>query len=133
MGTGRGLTINSEKTEISHFTQVGPGVHSCDRPLTYLGFTYDGVSASLKARTLSRYYRRMTYAARATVRGALAVKAAPSKAHKRAVFRSLTHLGRRNFYQYAKRANGVFHSAIIKRQLRRHFIIVLRKLQEKGR
>lgn len=134
LGTGRGLVINSDKTEISRFTETpSPGVHLCDQPLTYLGFTYDGRSASLKARTLSRYYRRMTYAARATVRGAAAVKATPAQAFRRSVYRDLTHLGRRNFYQYAKRSDSVFHSSVVKKQLRRHFAIVLRKLRQKGR
>ena len=132
-GTGLGLIVNPEKTEISRFTEVASAVHDSDRPLTYLGFTYDGRVAALKARTLSRYYRRVTYGARATVRGARAAGASALKAYRRSVFRELTHLGRRNFYQYAKRADSKFHSSRVKRQMRRHFIIVLRKLLAKGR
>lgn len=127
-----GLTVHKGKTEISRFSSSG-GAQTVDRPVTYLGFTFDGQRVSLRPRTLSRYYRRMTYAARSTARGAGKAGKSAKESFKRAVFSEFTHLGRRNFYSYAKRADSKFHNSIVKRQLRRHFQILLRKIAAGGR
>ena len=126
------LTINAAKTEVSRFTLNGRS-QLCDRPITYLGFSFDGEQVSLRQRTLSRYYRRMTYAARHSVRMAGQHGGSAKNAFKRSLIRDFTHLGRRNFYSYAKRADKKFENSIVKRQLRRHFKILLRKLANKGR
>ncbi len=130
--TGHGLTIHPDKTEVSRFLPSNGDIE-VDRPLTYLGFTFNGRTVMLRARTLSRYYRRMTYAARGTVRGARRAGKLASLAHRRSVYRELTHLGSNNFYQYAKRADAKFHQSSVKRQLKRHFQILIRKLGNKGR
>jgi RNA-directed DNA polymerase len=127
-----GLTINSKKTEISHFSLKG-GVQISDVPITYLGFTFDGKNVGLRSRTLSRYYRRMTYATRRTVKTAGKAGQTYTNAFKRQLFSDFTHLGRRNFYSYAKRADIKFTGSIVKKQLRRHFQILLRKLKNQGR
>jgi RNA-directed DNA polymerase len=127
-----GLSINTGKTEISHFSVIG-GVQISDAPITYLGFTFDGKNVGLRSRTLSRYYRRMTYATRRTVRTAGKAGQQAADAFKRGLFRDFTHLGRRNFYSYAKRADNKFVGSIVKKQLRRHFQILLRKLKNRGR
>jgi hypothetical protein len=127
-----GLTINSGKTEISRFS-LSNGVQISDVPITYLGFTFDGKNVGLRSRTLSRYYRRMTYATRRTVRTAGKAGQIATDAFERGLFRDFTHLGRRNFYSYAKRADNKFAGSIVKKQLRRHFQILLRKLKSRGR
>lgn len=127
-----GLTINAGKTEISRFSLSG-GAQQSDFPITYLGFTFDGKHVGLRARTLSRYYRRMTYATRRAVRTAGKAGKKADDAFKRGLFRDFTHLGRRNFYSYAKRADSKFTSSIVKKQLRRHFQVLLRKLKNRGR
>jgi len=131
LAASMGLTINSAKTEVSRFSGSNP--ITVDRPLTYLGFTFDGERVSLRARTLSRYYRRMTYAVRGTIRGAGRKGQPSSKAFRRTLYRDVTHLGRGSFYAYAARAHGKFQKSIVKRQLRRHFKILLRKLSNRGR
>jgi RNA-directed DNA polymerase len=127
-----GLTANQEKTEISSFSVSG-GMQISDVPITYLGFTFDGKNVGLRSRTLSRYYRRMTYATRRTVRTAGKAGQQAADSFKRGLFRDFTHLGRRNFYSYAKRADSKFTGSIVKKQLRRHFQILLRKLKNHGR
>lgn len=127
-----GLTVNKEKTETSRFT-MNRGQLSVDTPVTYLGFTFDGRNVFLRARTLSRYYRRMTYATRGAVRHAGKVGQPVHKTFKRALIRDFTHLGARNFYSYAKRADGKFAGSLVKKQLKRHFQILLRKLKSRGR
>lgn len=127
-----GLTINDSKTEISRFS-VTAGHCLADKPITYLGFSFDGQRVSLRSRTLSRYYRRMTYATRSVIRVAGRAGQPANKAFKRALISDFTHLGKRNFFSYAKRADSKFYNSIVKRQLRRHFQILLRKLTNKGR
>ncbi len=127
-----GLTINESKTEVSRFSLSG-GIQISDAPITYLGFTFDGTSVGLRSRTLSRYYRRMTYATRRTVRTAGKAGQIAANAFKRGLFRDFTHLGRRNFYSYARQAERKLTGSIVKKQLRRHFQILLRKLKNRGR
>lgn len=126
------LTIHDGKTEISRFVAGAPMI-TVDRPVTYLGFTFDGHRVALRSRTLSRYYRRMTYATRGAVRQAGRAGQQAHDTFKRALFRDFSHLGRRNFYSYAKRADSKLSGSIVKRQLRRHFVILLRKLKNRGR
>jgi RNA-directed DNA polymerase len=128
---GPSMKINDDKTEISEFERLASGVFECDKPVTYLGLTYDGKRTLLRGRTISRYYRRMTYAARQTLRSAK--KSSSGKLFLRGIYRDLTHLGRRNFYTYAKRASLILGDDSAVRQLRRHFKILQRKLRSEGR
>ena len=127
-----GLTISSAKTDISRFQRQGTTLQA-DRPLSYLGFCFDGMSTTLRPSTLSRYYRRMTYATRGAVRGAGAKGKSAADTFRRSLFRDFTHLGRRNFYSYSKKADAKMPNSKIKKQLRRHFQILLRKLMNKGK
>jgi len=128
---GRSMTISEEKTEISHFKRLATGALICDQPVTYLGFTFDGQRKRLRARTLSRYYRRMTYATRGAIGAARSAKS--PKIFLRGLYRDLTHLGQHNFYSYAKRSSGILNDLAPVRQLRRHFKILHRKLGNRGR
>ncbi|MEZ5765931.1 MAG: antiviral reverse transcriptase Drt2 [Xanthobacteraceae bacterium] len=128
---GSSLKLNNAKTEVSVFERIGPDVFVCDRPVTYLGLTYDGKRTLLRARTLSRYYRRMTYAARQAIRSAK--KSESKKLFLRSTYRDLTHLGGRNFYSYAKRASKTLKDVSAAKQLRRHFPILHRKLKTGGK
>lgn len=125
---GSAIEISEEKTEICNFRREGSRLF-CDAAVTYLGFTFDGRRVLLRARTLSRYYRRMTYAARGAVRAG----GQPDKTYRRKLFREFTHLGKRNFYSYAKKAAAIFDCAGPTDQLRRHFRILHRKLYDEGR
>lgn len=127
-----GLNISKDKTEISRFS-VQSGKQVADMPISYLGFCFDGQRAFLRSSTLSRYYRRMTYATRGAVRGAGKKGKPASETFMRELYKDFTHLGRRNFYSYSKRAHSSLPGSIIKKQMRRHFKILLRKLLSKGR
>ncbi|WP_343344061.1 antiviral reverse transcriptase Drt2 [Sphingomicrobium sp. XHP0239] len=131
-GSHSGLVINPDKTEVSRFTHH-QGDLAVDKPVTYLGFTFDGQRVLLRARTLSRYYRRMTYAVRGTIRGAARKGQPAHKAYRRKLYRDISHLGKQNFYSYASRADKKFVNSGVKRQLRNHFKILLRKLANRGR
>lgn len=128
---GSAISISADKTEISHFTQQEGGVQVCDQPISYLGFTFDGARTTLRARTLSRYYRRMTYASRRTAK--VARDKSATKVFKRKLYRQFSHLGKSNFYSYAKRASSILEDETPKRQLRRHIPILHRKLRNRGK
>lgn len=127
---GGAIKISEEKTETSLFQRKG-GIISCDRPITYLGFTFDGQRVTLKGRTLSRYYRRMSYATRRAA--ASAKNQGSQEVFKRTLYRDFTHLGTDNFYAYARRSAKILNDQSPKRQLRRHFRILHRKLNNGGR
>lgn len=127
-----GLTISADKTEIARF-KLSSGKQIADRPISYLGFCFDGQTTTLRPSTLSRYYRRMTYAARGAALGAGKKGKAASETFKRRLYRDFTHLGRRNFYSYSKRADAKMPRSVIKRQLRKHFQILLRKIESRGK
>ncbi|WP_082745648.1 antiviral reverse transcriptase Drt2 [Erythrobacter sp. CCH5-A1] len=127
-----GLKINLGKTEISRF-KLANGVQQSDRAIAYLGFCFDGSKTYLRPSTLSRYYRRMTYAARGAVRGSGKKGRTAAETFKRKLISEFTHLGKRNFYSYSKRAHQKLPKSIVKRQLRRHFVILLRKVLAKGK
>jgi hypothetical protein len=126
------LTISPDKTEISRFSISGTE-QVADRPISYLGFCFDGQKTFLRPSTLSRYYRRMTYAARGAARGAGKKGSPVSQTFKRSLFSDFTHLGKRNFYTYSRRADQKMPNSIIRRQLRRHFEILLRKIEKRGK
>lgn len=128
------LKISVDKTERSSFWRNERGL-TADMPMTYLGFTFDGQSVRLRDRTLSRYYRRMTYATRGTAKSArLALKKGGKPApFRRSLFADFTHLGNSNFYSYSKKAQNTFGGKAIRRQLRNHFKVLMRKLNNRGR
>lgn len=127
---GGKIKLSEEKTEISIFERRR-NVSSCDRPVTYLGFTFDGRRVFLRGRTLSRYYRRMSYATRHAA--SKARDGGGTSVFKRKLYREFSHLGTDNFYSYAKRSSRVLSDPTPKLQLRRHFGILHRKLNNHGR
>lgn len=126
------LEINANKTEISEFSN-NTNRQTCDTPITYLGFTYDGLQVSLRSRTISRFYRRMTYASRGAIRAAGKSGITAKDIYKRKLYKDFTHLGKRNFYSYAKRADSKFSNSVAKKQLRKHYQILQRKLDNRGK
>jgi hypothetical protein len=128
---GPAITISKEKTEKSKFEKAGDDL-SCDKPLTYLGFTFDGQRVMLRDRTLSRYYRRMTYATRHAATAAR-LKRTGEPPFRRKLFRELTHLGKASFYTYVRKSAGILGDETPRRQLRRHFVVLHRKLRDHGR
>jgi RNA-directed DNA polymerase len=128
---GPSMKINPEKTEVSTFQLLPNGKLICDKPATYLGLTFDGSKTYLRGRTLSRYYRRMTYATRGATRAAK--QAGSSLVYKRKLYRDLSHLGSQNFYSYAKKAAILLGDSSPVRQLRNHIQILRRKITRAGR
>lgn len=101
----RKLEINDGKTDRSTFDYTEGGELQADRPLQYLGFTFDGQRRLLRSSTLSRFYRRMRLGVRQT-----ALKAKDNHGHRK-LYRtglhrrfSVIHRGRQSFPWYGKRS-----------------------------
>ena len=124
---GTSLSISDEKTEISDFS-VSNGVQTANKPIGYLGFTFNGKNAQLRHGTISRYYRRMTYSARSAVNTANKNKA--SRVFARKLLKDFSHLGKANLYTYVRRASEILKDDYPKRQLRRHMIVLKRKIRD---
>lgn len=117
-----GLEINAKKTETSVFVQRADGsqyVAQGFKPLQYLGFVFDGNHVRIRSQSLARYYRKMKSGVRAAAQSAKR-KPVPTLP-KAQLYTNYTHLGRRNFYSYARGAGKVMSSKAIGHQLGRHW------------
>lgn len=118
---GGELHINSAKTTVSAF--VWGSLATGDPLLQYLGFTFDGSVRRLRPQTLSKFWRKVVYGVRAAKRRArkAALKGGDGRLYKRKIYRRFTHLGKRNFLTYARRAWAEAGGEGIRAQLRRHW------------
>jgi hypothetical protein len=113
--------INEAKSERGIFRREVQGRLVCDNPIQYLGFVFNGTDVRIRSQTLSRYWRRVVYAVRATRQVAKLSKIAPVVVYKRKIYRQFTHLGHRNLITYTKRSKTVMGTGAIRLQTRRHF------------
>jgi hypothetical protein len=121
------LTINKDKVSESIFTTSTDDVLRCDKPLTYLGFTFDGQKALIKSASLAKFYRQLKASVKANAKKAeysLKTKKGKSKnsmIHKSKLFKKFSHLGnkgsKRNFVIYAQQAAETMQEDAIKKQL----------------
>lgn len=118
------LDINTKKTEIRQFRLVS-GVLISDKPLQYLGFTFDGQRALIRSAGLARFSQRMKRGvrlAKATLHSKNKAKllrgASVKPLYKRKLYQRYSHLGGRNFIRYGYRAAELLDSPAIRKQLR---------------
>lgn len=118
------LTIHDKKTQVSHFTVMRDDRLSCSpRPLQYLGFLFDGERYLIRSQTLAKYMQRMIAGTRSAKRAAKRANLArqSGRVYRRKLYERFTHLGRRNFPAYAKRAAQIMQDDTIRRQVKRHW------------
>lgn len=119
-----GLDINPKKTEIRKFTLHGNVLRS-DKPLQYLGFTFDGSSVLIRSAALARYSEKMKSGVRFTrqtrrkrnKRRAL-MGLQPKAMYRKQLYKRYSHLGNRNFVTYGHRAAKIMNSPEIRKQLK---------------
>ena len=118
------LRLNTDKTVRITFIRDS-GILRSERPLQYLGFTYDGQQILIRSAAFSRYSNHMK-------RGVRLAKATSSrwnkirakrgadekKIYRRKLYKKYSHLGRRNFVTYGFRAARIMDSSAIRGQLR---------------
>ncbi|MBK9142711.1 MAG: group II intron reverse transcriptase domain-containing protein [Candidatus Melainabacteria bacterium] len=106
------LKVQEGKTTISHFG-LGQGnnilLKSGDKPFQYLGFTFDGQRRLLRSQTLSRYWRKTTFAVKKAKRDARKAggRGLSNKIFLRKLYRRFSHLGHNNFISYARRSSKI--------------------------
>jgi RNA-directed DNA polymerase len=114
------------------------------KSLQYLGFEFNGQNIFIRTSSLSRYFRKMKARIVKTVSMAYSDKSKSDKIWKAQMLNRYTHLGKRNFLKYAYNASQAQYensigeikegmdSPAIRKQVARHFNILLKTLEDKN-
>ncbi len=118
------LNVQPEKLDERLF----PVSATAERPLQYLGLTFDGDRVLLRSHGFGKYYARM----RSAVRGSDASRrrvaresgkdVATLRIKRKKLYDRHSYIGKRNFVAYAHRAAAVTKDPAIKRQVSRHWM-----------
>jgi RNA-directed DNA polymerase len=118
------LEIQPSKTEKRDFW-ISKGQQVCDKPLQYLGFTFDGQRKLLRSAALARFSNRMKSGVRLAKKTRVKKnrikvdKGLPRTGlYKRKLLQQYSHLGGRNFIRYGHRAADIMESNAIRKQLK---------------
>lgn len=134
------LNLQPKKTEIRHFTiDSKTNTLHADKPLQYLGFSFDGSREHIRSSSISRYYKKLRkriWTSRKAMERNNALRASRSELPRglflRTIHKGYSYPGRRNFLSYGYRAAKIMNSRSIKKQLRPHWG-KLNKLLENAR
>lgn len=114
------LEINKQKTKQSHYYKTSSGL-KCDKPLQYLGFMFDGQAITIRSAALSRFSERMKRGVRLAKLTMIkynkirVARGQPVQSlYKKKLYKKYSHLGRRNFVVYGKRAAKIMDSKAIR-------------------
>lgn len=157
------LTIQNKKTEVIDFSVNKQGkIRSFKRQfnektnqfislekneinyknLQYLGFEFNGQNVYIRPGSLSRYFRKMKGRIVKSVMMAYSKNSKSNVINKQQIYHRYSHLGRRNFLQYAYNASKKYYknsegkvrdgfdSPSIKRQLSAHFSIIEQEIKK---
>lgn len=122
------LSLQHTKTETSRFTHDACGRLRADKPVHYLGFSFDGQNEHIRSSSITRYYKKMRKKIWVTKKAMdrcndLRAKRGeePKDLFLRSIYRGYSCLGRRNFITYGFRAAKIMKSKSIRKQLRPHW------------
>jgi len=128
--------LNTDKTERRDFTFVSHKI-TCDKPLQYLGFLFDGNNIFLRSSSLSRYSDRMKRGvnlAKATMKAGNKIRVKKGlktkELYKEKIYARYAHVGKRNFLTYGYRAARIMNSKSIRKQLKPLWDRLQKELQE---
>ena len=112
------LTLSVDKTETANF-EDGPLIGN--KPIQYLGFTYDGKRKLIRDSSMDAYRSKMKQGIHAKLVAAKQKGISSSKVFKREPLSRYTNLGkRRNFIQYAYKAADLLGAPEIRIQVKDH-------------
>jgi RNA-directed DNA polymerase len=126
------LEIQPEKTT-EHQFQISGEVVQLDKPLSYLGFVFDGSRVLIRTMGISRYYAKMRSGVRLagqTMRKHNAKGKTDEPMHTRKLYVLYSYVGRHNFTSYAYRAARDLKSPAIKKQIRRHWHVLKEEIKK---
>ena len=131
-----GLEVNTGKTEDRKFNITGGRLKS-DKPLQYLGFTFDGQQILLRSATLSRQMTRMRKAVklakasmhkRNKARGARFLPV--QKLYRRSLYKRFSYLGKGKFVSYGLKSANIMQSESIRKQIKPLWKKLLREIEK---
>lgn len=132
------LEFQSKKTTITHFERCTDNTLALrvgEKPLQYLGFTFDGQSRLLRAQTLSRYWAKAIKAINTANKDCLKAgrKGRQNKVFRRQLYSRYTHLGKLNFISYVKKCarilnGGPYKKTKLWKQIKNHFAKIDRRI-----
>lgn len=114
------LDIYDKKTETSCFSRSA-GRLLADRPLQYLGFTFDGERKLIRSAAFSKFsekLRRAVNLAKKSTQKHNKLHAKTNRIWRQSLYERYSHLGKRNLMSYGLRAAGTMESLAIRKQLR---------------
>jgi hypothetical protein len=118
------LELNTDKTKTSEY-RIVHGQLKCDKPLQYLGFTFDGRHKLIRSAALARFSERMKSGVKLAKltrdkRNKIRIrKGQPlQELYRKKIYERYSHLGRRNFVKYGFRSADMMRSNAIRRQLK---------------
>lgn len=136
----------NKKKQMEHGVQITDEINEkfFYKSLQYLGFEYNGKDIFLRSSSLSRYFRKMKGRIIKTVMMSYSNKSKSKVIRKDQIFERYSHLGNRNFLSYAYKASKSeyvnskkeikfgMNSPAIRKQVSRHFSILMRTLESKN-
>ena len=118
------LDINPDKTDKCEFKITG-GQQTCNHPLQYLGFLFDGKKIIIRSAAFAKFSNRVKRGvslAKQTMRSRNKLKAkrgADERAlYLQKIYARYSHLGKRNFLRYGYRSADIMKSPAIRKQLK---------------
>jgi hypothetical protein len=133
--TDLALEIQPEKTTEHQFQIIAEKVQ-LDRPLSYLGFVFDGSRVLIRTVGISRYYAKMRSGVRLAGQ-TMRKHNSKGKPHEpmrtRKLYVLYSYVGRHNFTSYAYRAARDLKSPAIKKQIRRHWSVLKEEIKNSSR
>lgn len=123
-----GLELNKNKSTESQFCEGQ--LLKTSNPLQYLGFSFSGGDSILvRSSSYSRYLKKLKLRIRHLAKDAEASQ--QSHIWRQDLYERYTHLGRRNFISYCKRASKIMNSNSLKKQASRHWKLIRELLRKK--
>ncbi|MEE5042809.1 antiviral reverse transcriptase Drt2 [Pseudomonas alliivorans] len=123
-----GLNLQEKKTEIRKFSFDAAGKLCSDRPVNYLGFSFDGQREHIRSSSITRYYKKLRkriWISKKAMDRCNELRAGrgevPREIFLRTIYKGYSYLGRRNFISYGFRAAKIMDSQSIRKQLRPHW------------
>lgn len=125
---GMGLSLQHKKTEVRQFRFDAAGKLRSDKPVHYLGFSFDGQREHIRSSSITRYYKKLRkriWVSKKAMDRCNELRAGrgelPRELFLRTIYRGYSYLGRRNFISYGFRAAKIMDSQSIRKQLRSHW------------
>lgn len=119
------LDLNTDKTVLVDFGLGASGRLEADKPLQYLGFTFDGQRVLIRSAAFAKYSQKMKRAVslgKQTQRRWNRIREKngrrPKELYRRKLYSRYSHLGKRNFLSYGFRAASIMDAPEIRGQLK---------------